>query len=277
MSETVQGFIRETSDLFKRDQYLSTLDLELMACNLLNIERSKLFSSSVCLDSKQQTEFLSMIKRRNSGEPLAYILGTKGFWNLDLVVNRNVLVPRPETEILVEDILFNFNKAHLNVLDLGTGSGAIGLSLKEERKSWEVYCSDLSKTALKVAKKNSIKYGLDTKFICCDWLNAFKAESFDLIISNPPYIEKGNTSLESEGLRFEPYEALVSGTTGKEHLFYIASSASRYLKKGGYLYLEHSPLQAKDLTLFLKKKKFKNISEIFDLNGDKRAIKAQNF
>ena len=90
-------------------------------------------------------------------------------------------------------------------------------------------------------------------------------------------IEKGNTSLESEGLRFEPYEALVSGTTGKEHLFYIASSASRYLKKGGYLYLEHSPLQAKDLTLFLKKKKFKNISEIFDLNGDKRAIKAQNF
>ena len=78
-------------------------------------------------------------------------------------------------------------------------------------------------------------------------------------------------------MRFEPYEALVSGTTGKEHLFYIASSASRYLKKGGYLYLEHSPLQAKDLTLFLKKKKFKNISEIFDLNGDKRAIKAQNF
>ena len=277
MNETVQVFIKETIARQENIQHLETLDLELMACSLLDIERSKLLAFPITLNQEIKDQFRSMIRRRIDGEPLAYILGKKGFWSLDLEVNNQVLVPRPETEVLLEDILLNFNQTNLSVLDLGTGSGAIGLSLKKEKKEWDVYCSDNSINALEVANKNSLKNNLEVNFVCCDWLNAFKPNSFDLLISNPPYIKSDDIRLKSDGLSHEPLEALVSGATGKEHLFVIASSSKRFLKKGGYLYLEHSPCQANELKLFLKELNFKNISEIFDLNGDKRVIKAQLF
>ena len=277
MSETVQFFIKETIARQENIQHLETLDLELMACSLLDVERSKLLAFPITLNQEIKDEFRSMIRRRIDGEPLAYILGKKGFWSLDLEVNNQVLVPRPETEVLLEDILLNFNQTNLSLLDLGTGSGAIGLSLKKEKKEWDVYCSDISINALEVANKNSLKNNLEVNFVCCDWLNAFKPNSFDLLISNPPYIKLDDIRLKSDGLSHEPLEALVSGATGKEHLFVIASSSKRFLKKGGYLYLEHSPCQANELKLFLKELNFKNISEIFDLNGDKRVIKAQLF
>ena len=277
MSETVQFFIKETIARQENIQHLETLDLELMACSLLDIERSKLLAFPITLNQEIKDEFRSMIRRRIDGEPLAYILGKKGFWSLDLEVNNQVLVPRPETEVLLEDILLNFNQTNLSLLDLGTGSGAIGLSLKKEKKEGDVYCSDISINALEVANKNSLKNNLEVNFVCCDWLNAFKPNSFDLLISNPPYIKSDDIRLKSDGLSHEPLEALVSGATGKEHLFVIATSSKRFLKKGGYLYLEHSPCQANELKLFLKELNFKNISEIFDLNGDKRVIKAQLF
>ena len=277
MNETVQVFNKETIARQENIQHLETLDLELMACSLLDIERSKLLAFPITLNQEIKDEFRSMIRRRIDGEPLAYILGKKGFWSLDLEVNNQVLVPRPETEVLLEDILLNFNQTNLSLLDLGTGSGAIGLSLKKEKKEWDVYCSDISINALEVANKNSLKNNLEVNFVCCDWLNAFKPKSFDLLISNPPYIKLDDIRLKSDGLSHEPLEALVSGATGKEHLFVIATSSKRFLKKGGFLYLEHSPCQAKDLKLFLKKLNFKNISEIFDLNGEKRVIKAQLF
>ena len=277
MSETVQFFIKETIARQENIHHLETLDLELMACSLLDVERSKLLAFPITLNQEIKDEFRSMIRRRIDGEPLAYILGKKGFWSLDLEVNNQVLVPRPETEVLLEDILLNFNQTNLSLLDLGTGSGAIGLSLKKEKKEWDVYCSDNSINALEVANKNSLKNNLEVNFVCCDWLNAFKPNSFDLLISNPPYIKSDDIRLKSDGLSHEPLEALVSGATGKEHLFVIATSSKRFLKKGGYLYLEHSPCQANELKLFLKELNFKNISEIFDLNGDKRVIKAHLF
>ncbi len=277
MSKTVQFFIKETITRQDKTLNLETHELELMACSLLNVERSKLWTSPIALNQDRKDEFRSMIRRRIDGEPLAYILGKKGFWSLDLEVNNQVLVPRPETEVLLEDILLNFKQTNLSLLDLGTGSGAIGLSLKKEKKEWDVYCSDISINALKVANKNSLKNNLEVNFVCCDWLNAFKPNSFDLLISNPPYIKSDDIRLKSDGLSHEPLEALVSGATGKEHLFVIATSSKRFLKKGGYLYLEHSPCQANELKLFLKELNFKNIAEIFDLNGYKRGIKAQLF
>ena len=277
MSETVQFFIKETIARQENIQHLETLDLELMACSLLDVERSKLLAFPITLNQEIKDEFRSMIRRRINGEPLAYILGKKSFWSLDLEVNNQVLVPRPETEVLLEDILLNFNQTNLSLLDLGTGSGAIGLSLKKEKKEWDVYCSDISINALEVANKNSLKNNLEVNFVCCDWLNAFKPNSFDLLISNPPYIKSDDIRLKSDGLSYEPLKALVSGTSGKEHLFAIATSSKRFLKKGGFLYLEHSPCQAQELKLFLRGLNFKNILEIFDLNGDKRVIKAQLF
>tara|TARA_B100001123_G_C15320706_1_gene1027796 strand:+ start:871 stop:1704 length:834 start_codon:yes stop_codon:yes gene_type:complete len=276
MSESLQLFIKETVSKLDNKKSLTYLDLELMACSLLNLERSTLLASSVTLSQGDRDKFQSMIKRRESGEPLAYILGKKGFWNLDLEVNSYVLVPRPETETLIEDILLNFNQTHQSVLDLGTGSGAIGLSLSEEKKEWDIYCSDISINALKVANTNSLKNNLNVCLICSHWLKAFKPKSFDLIVSNPPYIKADDISLDSDGLLYEPLEGLVSGITGKESLYEIASSSKAYLKKGGYLYLEHAPYQANELKLFLKELNFSNITEILDLNGDKRCMKAQN-
>ena len=273
MSETVQFFIKETIAKQENIQHLGTLDLELMACSLLGVERSKLLTSPIALNQDSKDEFWSMIRRRMDGEPLAYILGKKGFWNLDLEVNNQVLVPRPETEILIEDILLNFNQTNLSVLDLGTGSGAIGLSLKKEKKEWDVYCSDISINALEVANKNSLKNNLRVNFVCCDWLNAFKTNSFDLLISNPPYIKSDDIRLKSDGLSHEPLEALVSGATGKEHLFVIATSSKRFLKKGGYLYLENSPSQANELKLFLKELNFNQTNlSLLDLGTGSGAI-----
>ena len=168
MSETVQFFIKETIARQENIQHLETLDLELMACSLLDVERSKLLAFPITLNKEIKDEFRSMIRRRIDGEPLAYILGKKGFWSLDLEVNNQVLVPRPETEVLLEDILLNFNQTNLSLLDLGTGSGAIGLSLKREKKEWDVYCSDISINALEVANKNSLNNNLEVNFICCD-------------------------------------------------------------------------------------------------------------
>ncbi|HIC26741.1 MAG TPA: peptide chain release factor N(5)-glutamine methyltransferase, partial [Gammaproteobacteria bacterium] len=256
------------------DQNIQSLDLELMACSLFDIDRSKLFSSYILLDQKRKAQFLSMIQRRNSGEPLAYILGEKEFWNVELEINDQVLVPRPETEILIEDILLSFNHCRLSVLDLGTGSGAISLALKKEREEWNIFSSDFSEKALGIAKTNSLKNDLHIFLACSNWLNAFRPNSFDLIISNPPYIKDDDLRLESDGLSHEPRSALISGPLGIEDLYTISDNAKDFLKKRGWLYLEHAPQQAEELKFSLTDLGYINITQLIDLNGDPRAIKA---
>ena len=274
MGQTLREFIKETSCSQRKDQNIQSLDLELMACSLFDIDRSKLFSSYILLDQKRKAQFLSMIQRRNSGEPLAYILGEKDFWNVELEINDQVLVPRPETETLIEDILLSFNQYRLSVLDLGTGSGAISLALKKEREEWNIFSSDFSEKALGIAKTNSLKNDLHIFLACSNWLNAFRPNSFDLIISNPPYIKDDDLRLESDGLSHEPRSALISGPLGIEDLYTISDNAKDFLKKRGWLYLEHAPQQAEELKFSLTDLGYINITQLIDLNGDPRAIKA---
>ena len=274
MGQTLREFIKETSCSQRKDQNIQSLDLELMACSLFDIDRSKLFSSYILLDQKKKAQFLSMIQRRNSGEPLAYILGEKEFWNVELEINDQVLVPRPETETLIEDILLSFNQHRLSVLDLGTGSGAISLALKKEREEWNIFSSDFSEKALGIAKTNSLKNDLHIFLACSNWLNAFRPNSFDLIISNPPYIKEDDLRLESDGLSHEPRSALISGPLGIEDLYTISDNAKDFLKKRGWLYLEHAPQQAEELKFSLTDLGYINITQLIDLNGDPRAIKA---
>ena len=137
------------------DKYCSKADVELIVLYILDIERNELYRSNPRVDKVQLKKIKNFIERRNLGEPIAYMLCNKGFWNLEFIINPSVLVPRPETELLVETILSFYNSKPLKLLDLGTGSGAIGLSLLSERPTWEVYCSDLSFDALKVAKENN--------------------------------------------------------------------------------------------------------------------------
>jgi release factor glutamine methyltransferase len=146
--------------------------------------------------------------------------------------------------------------------------------LKKEREEWNIFSSDFSEKALGIAKTNSLKNDLHIFLACSNWLNAFRPNSFDLIISNPPYIKDGDLRLESDGLSHEPRSALISGPLGIEDLYTISDNAKDFLKKRGWLYLEHAPQQAEELKFSLTDLGYINITQLIDLNGDPRAIKA---
>jgi release factor glutamine methyltransferase len=199
------------------------------------------------LNSDELNRFKTLIKRRKNREPVAYILGRKEFWSMDLEVNRNVLIPRPETECLVEKALESLaadpNPGCKSILELGTGSGAIVLALASENSRHSYLGTDVSSDAIRVACRNSMRHGLGEKidFIVADWLAPFDAKSgiFDLIVSNPPYIRSGDLKrLQPEIHVYEPAAALDGAKDGLRYLRHIIQCAYRYLKPAGALLLE---------------------------------------
>tara|TARA_B100001029_G_scaffold173912_1_gene173381 strand:- start:13013 stop:13849 length:837 start_codon:yes stop_codon:yes gene_type:complete len=252
------------------DKYCSKADLELIVLYILDIKRSELYRSNPSVDKVQLKKIKNFIERRNLGEPIAYMLCNKGFWNLDFIINPSVLIPRPETELLVEKILSFYNSKPLKLLDLGTGSGAIGLSLLSERPTWEVYCSDSSFDALKVAKENKENNLVNAHLINADWLSAFENNSFDIIVSNPPYVDKDDTRLLGDGVLYEPNEALVAKERGLSDLKHIIKHAKAYLKGSGCLLVEHAPEQSKEVIALFKNFSYESIRLFKDLNGDDR-------
>ena len=179
----------------------SQLDIELLVLDILKIDKNDLYRDNPLLSQDQLDRLLELIDRREKGEPLAYIREKIGFWNLDLYIDQRVLVPRPETEVLVERILENFKSKKLNVLDLGTGSGAIGLALCSERPLWNIVCSDLCPQALSVAQRNMKKNLLKVQIVNACWLDSFVEGRFDIIVSNPPYLSFDDPNIFSDGLR----------------------------------------------------------------------------
>ena len=260
----------------KEEKFLSINQQEIREISeyILGINYVDLLIGSPKISSKEKDLFINLVKRRSMGEPLAYLIEKKGFWNLDLFVNSSVLVPRPETETIIEDILDYFSHSHQRVLDLGTGTGAIALSLKSERPNWEIFASDISKKAIEVANKNTKLNNLDVNFFQGNWLNAINCEAIDLLISNPPYIQEGDPCLQADGILFEPKSALVSKKKGLADLFMIIDTALFVLKEGGSIYLEHSPSQYNEVKKRLEKNHFRKIKNIRDLNGDRRITKA---
>lgn len=181
-----------------------------------------------------EKSFLEFAKRRSEGEPVAYILGRKEFYGLELAVNPAVLIPRPETELLVDLAL---QRHFSTVLDLGTGSGAVALAIKHKRPQARVVAVEVSAAALVVARRNAVKYGLEIEFRHGRWFEGLGAERFDVIVSNPPYVAAGDPHLPE--LRFEPRTALVSGADGLDAIREIARQAPMHLGAGGWLLLEH--------------------------------------
>lgn len=181
-----------------------------------------------------ENAFLEFIRRRKGGEPVAYILGRKEFYGLALSVNPSVLIPRPETELLV-DLALERNPA--SVLDLGTGSGAVALAIKHERTKCRVVAVDADLSALLTARRNAAKLNLDIDLRHGRWFEPVAGERFDLIIANPPYIAEGDPHLP--GLRFEPRSALVSGPDGLDAIREIVTHVGEFLRPGGWLLLEH--------------------------------------
>ena len=248
----------------------SQLDIELLVLHLLNIDKNVLYRDNPSFTEETCNELKDLIKRREKGEPLAYLTNKIGFWNLNLYVDNKVLVPRPETETLVQNILEIFDSKQIKVLDLGTGSGAIGLSLAKERTNWEVVCSDMSLEAIKVTEKNMLTNSLNVSLVNSNWLTAFKNECFDLIVSNPPYVNPSDPRVFSDGLRFEPIEALVSDCGGFKDIEQIVKESSKTLNNSGYLFLEHGYDQSDEVISIFENYDFSQIRTFKDLNGDDR-------
>ena len=218
------------------------------------------------LDAATALAFTALYQRRAAGEPLAYIVGSKAFFGLDLQVDARVLVPRPDTETLVEWALTC--EATTRALDLGTGSGAIALALKYTRPDWQVTALDASSGALAVAKNNAKRLHLNVNFLQSSWFDALSsvansASTFDLIISNPPYIIEGDPHMAALG--HEPKQALTSGADGLDDIRHIIQQAPHFLQTGGWLLLEHGYDQAPAVRELLVQRGFKQVQSQLDL------------
>jgi release factor glutamine methyltransferase len=218
------------------------IDAELLLSDALGRSRSWLFAHADDLVAADGVEaFAARVARRRTGEPIAYILGRRGFWSFELTVTPATLIPRPETELLVELALERLPRDRAcRVVDLGTGSGAIALAIARERPLAEVVATDASTDALAVAESNARTLGLDrVRFVRGDWFAPLSDGLFDLIVSNPPYIEADDRHLGEGDLRFEPVSALASGLDGLDDIRRIVADAPAHLRPGGWLLLEH--------------------------------------
>lgn len=218
------------------------LDAELLLLYVVQKPRSWLFTHvDDVLDMDVQTAYARLLDRRASGEPVAYIIGRRGFWSLDLEVTPATLIPRPETELLVELALQRLpDVVACSVADLGTGSGAIALAIARERPRTQVIGTDASADALAVAQRNAQHHAIDNvTFVHGDWLAPLAGQRFHLIVSNPPYIETADPHLEQGDLRFEPTSALASGHDGLDDIRRIVRDARTHLAAGGWLLFEH--------------------------------------
>ena len=217
-------------------------DAELLLLHVMHKPRSWLFThADDALDMDVQTAYEALLGRREAGEPVAYITGRRGFWTLELEVTPATLIPRPETELLVELALQRLRPDFGGrVADLGTGSGAIALAIARERPHAQVVATDASKAALEVARRNARRHAIgNVDFVHGDWLLPLAGKCFELIVSNPPYIEAADPHLARGDLRFEPASALASGSDGLDDIRRIVDSARRHLDPSGWLLLEH--------------------------------------
>jgi release factor glutamine methyltransferase len=258
------------------------LDAEVLLSFCLGCERLEFYkNSNRLINEKEQTAFQNLVARRLKWEPVAYITGRKEFWSFVLEVNRDVLIPRPDTEVLVEEtinIITTINSKDIKILDIGTGSGAIALALAKEIPGAKITATDISSAALKVAKKNARNLGLDS-LIDFRQGNLFEPVDgfFDIIVSNPPYIAEEEYRNLPRGVKdYEPREALLAGVQGTEFYEKIINQAPDHLQSGGWLLLEIGETQAEDIRKIAETAgKYKDISIRNDYAGRPRVIKAR--
>ncbi len=221
------------------------------------------------LNEEQYAHYSAWLERRLSGEPIAYILGERQFFGLNFKVTPATLIPRPETELLVELALQRISQqGNCRVLDMGTGSGAIALSIAYERPNADVVAVDASEAALDIAQLNVQQLKLkNVKLMHSDWFAALQGKCFDVIVSNPPYIAADDAHLMQGDLRFEPHSALASGTDGLEDIRHICAHAKNYLHADGWLLFEHGYNQAESACAILEQAQFSDIFSAKDLAG----------
>ena len=249
------------------------LDVELLLCSVINKDRIFLRAwPEHELNQQQLSSFQQLFKQRLQGKPIAHILGERGFWSLNLKVTTDTLIPRPDTERLVElalDIIPD--DAQWKILDLGTGTGAIALSLAKEKSTCFITATDQSIAALDVAKQNAEDNKISNiKFIQSDWFTNLDNQQFDMIVSNPPYIKETDPHLQQGDVRFEPLSALTSGEDGLNDIRTIIKNSQQHLAEKGVLLIEHGYDQADAVCHLLSTESFTQVSNFKDDNGNPR-------
>ena len=227
-------------------------------------------------DAAQCAAFAALLERRRAGEPVAYLLGRQGFWSLDLEVAPHTLIPRPDTELLVETALTLGPGGPARVLDLGTGTGAIALALACERPAWQVLGVDRVSEAVQLAERNRARLGLgNVRFVESVWFSTLGGERFALIVGNPPYIAADDRHLNEGDVRFEPASALVAGQDGLDDIRRIVHEAPEHLEAGGWLLLEHGYDQAEAVRALFAARGFAAVESRRDLGGHQRITLGQ--
>ena len=255
------------------------LDAEILFCEVMQFNRSRIYShpEQIVPDDKS-TLFQSLIEQRQQGRPIAHLTGKKEFWSLELAINKDTLIPRPETELLVETALQMIpDDTIFNILDLGTGSGAIAIALASERPDCNIVATDINTNALMMAKKNATTHQLENiQFYLSNWYQNIPSQEFDLIVSNPPYIRQDDEHLSQGDVRFEPELALVAGADGMQAINIILGNAKQYLASNAYLLIEHGYDQKQSVHEAFLKYDFRQPKTFQDLSGQDRITMGNN-
>lgn len=249
------------------------LESEILLCHVLKKNRSYLFAhSEELLDQQQLQAFQNLLAQRATGVPIAYLTGEREFWSMNFKVNRHTLIPRHETELLVELALEKIPaEPEVWILELGTGSGAIALALAKERPQWQIVACDFSEEALQVAQENATRHQItNVHFYHSNWYSAIPQRQYHAIISNPPYIAEQDPHLLEGDLRFEPHSALASGQDGLADLFMIIKQGYDYLLPNGLILLEHGYDQKLNVRAILRELDYKNAQCWQDIQGHDR-------
>ena len=253
------------------------LDAEVLLAFVLNKPRVYLRTwSDKYVNNEQLNIFSDLIQQRIQGIPIAYLTGTREFWSREFKITPDVLIPRPDTELLIELCLDLIKNQTMSVLDLGTGSGIIAITLAADCPSIKMLAVDKSESALMVAKYNAEQYQLtNIEFCQSDWFSTIAKQRFDLIVSNPPYIADDDEHLNQGDVRFEPKTALIADNQGLSDIQHIANNARDYLNNNGYLLVEHGYNQAESVQQIFNNAGYKAIKTYHDLSGQARVTCGQ--
>lgn len=258
------------------------LDVELLLTHILQKDRTYLFTwPEKQLAQQESDQFNNFFARRLKGEPIAHIIGLREFWSLPFMVNNSTLIPRPDTELLVEATLGLFaedeDSKPRHLLDLGTGTGAVVLALAHEKKSWHCVGVDKAIAAVELAEKNRVQLNLsNAKIFQSDWFSGLSNEDrFDVIVSNPPYIDPDDEHLKEGDVRFEPLSALIANNKGLADLEFIIAQAPGYLTESGWLLVEHGHDQGAAVRDLFEKNYFDNVNTFRDFGRNERVTVGQ--
>ncbi len=271
---SIANLIKQAQLLLQENSDSAKLDAQILLCFVLDKARSYLLTwPDKLLNNKQLLHFLQLLVRRIQGEPIAYIIGIKEFWSLPLKVSTATLIPRPDTETLVELVLEQYQgKKNISCLDLGTGTGAIALALASENSTWHIDAIDFNADAVQLAKCNAKCLNLEqVNIFQSDWFAQVGAnKKFDVIVSNPPYIDSNDENLSQGDVRFEPKSALIADEKGLADIKHIADVARAFLSAKGKLFFEHGFEQGHAVRAILTALGYENSQTEQDLNGHER-------